>query len=158
MEEMNEQNMNRLRRAVKFLETARADLEPVYRREDFAVGQVEGAIICARGLIELALIDEGGQPAPKITLVRAEQTCFGCPSQWDAWDAEGSQYYLRFRHGHGTVHVRGRMTEFGMEWLDRGEEIASFSTDDPYDGIINLPEFAERAGITLGPMLAAWSQ
>ncbi len=85
-------------------------------------------------------------PVPKFT--RTEQTCFGCPSQWDARDAEGNQYYLRFRWGVGTVSLRGRMAGGEMEYLDRGEEIASFETSDGLDGVIGIEEFLDRARAT----------
>jgi len=71
-----------------------------------------------------------------ITITKAVQTCFACPSQWDAWDADGNYYYLRFRWGHGTV-------------TDGTKQVAAFAGDDPYGGFIDLDEFCERAGITL---------
>lgn len=40
----------------------------------------------------------------KVVLVKAVHTSFACPSQWDAWDADGQYYYLRYRHGHGTMN------------------------------------------------------
>lgn len=79
-------------------------------------------------------------PEEKITLVRAVQTCYGCPSQWDAWDADGTQYYLRFRWGHGSVHdgdTHGTTC------------FAEFDTDDMLDGVISLADFCEKAGIAL---------
>lgn len=36
-------------------------------------------------------------------IVKAHQTCYACPSQWDAWDEEGNYWYLRFRHGYGSA-------------------------------------------------------
>lgn len=46
-----------------------------------------------------------------LTLVRVVQTSSACPSQWDAWDADGNYYYLRYRHAHGTVERHS-----GPEW------------------------------------------
>lgn len=82
---------------------------------------------------------------------RTEQTCYGCPSQWDAWDADGNQYYLRFRWGVGTISLRARMVGGELEYLDRGEEIASFATGDSLAGVISLEEFLDRttAAITI---------
>jgi len=59
-----------------------------------------------------------------ITLVRLEQTCSTCPSQWDAWDADGTYYYIRYRWGCLTV-------ERGEVW---GELIYDGCTGDPLDG------------------------
>lgn len=74
------------------------------------------------------------------TIVRAVQTSWACPSQWDAWTADGQYLYLRFRHGRGTVDtVRGSINA----------NIAQFTTDDDLDGVIDLAEFCERAGLRL---------
>lgn len=80
------------------------------------------------------------RPRPTITITRAVQTCYACPSQWDAWDQDDRYLYLRFRHGHGTARRRD----------DDGRRlVAEFSTDDQYDGVISLEEFARRAGFQL---------
>lgn len=84
-----------------------------------------------------------------ITITRAVQTSGACPSQWDAWDAEGNYYYLRFRHGHGSVQAMKAPGEGDY----RSEPVASFTDDDPLNGSIELDEFAERAGIALSPTL-----
>ena len=68
---------------------------------------------------------------------RAVQTCFACPSQWDAWTVDGHYLYLRYRWGSGTVDD------------EDGTEIASFTTGDPYGGVMDLDEFAERAGLVV---------
>lgn len=73
---------------------------------------------------------------PRITLTRAVQTCYACPSQWDAWDADENYYYLRYRWGVGTVERDHRV-------------IAEFDTGDSLDGSIDLAEFARRAGLRL---------
>lgn len=92
-----------------------------------------------------------------ITIVRTVQTSIACPSQWDAWDADGNYYYLRYRHGCGAVR------QYRDEnWTDRtyeeavgdGRTVASFEHGDPLDGTISLPEFAELAGIMLAENLA----
>lgn len=74
---------------------------------------------------------------PEITLTRTVQTCWGCPSQWDAWDADGTYYYLRYSWGTGTVERNGN------------EVVARFSCAPGWDGIIELEEFARLAGIKL---------
>lgn len=150
---MDSPNMERMRSALSILSDARRNLDPAYRGENFPVGQVEADIMAASALINLVLDAEAGAPAEPLTLVRAEQTCFGCPSQWDAWDAEGNQYYLRFRHGFGSIDLRGRMVDGEMEWLDRGDSIATFTFGDQWEGYITLPEFADKAGIRLDEWL-----
>jgi len=89
-----------------------------------------------------------------ITLVRAVQTAIACPSQWDAWDEQDNYYYLRFRHGYGTV------TRYKTEnWVgsDEDEFIArvaefEYGADDNL-GDITLEDFAMQAGIELAPGL-----
>lgn len=84
-----------------------------------------------------------------VTLIKAIQTCMACPSQWDAWDAEGNYYYLRYRSAHGTI------TRYRDEgWLyseEQGETIAEFEYGHPLDGCMSLEEFAGHAGIELAP-------
>jgi hypothetical protein len=103
-----------------------------------------------------------------ITLVRAAQTSMACPAQWDAWDAEGRYYYLRFRHGCGSVESaptkelwRAECVELpeseerpygGYEWP--GTDFLhehDFETGPELDGSISLEEFCEKAGIALAP-------
>ena len=84
-----------------------------------------------------------------LTLVRVVQTSIACPSQWDAWDAEGNYYYLRYRYGHGQVKQYRT-----ADWVDAHEDeligvVASFYFGHPLDGILALEEFAGHAGITL---------
>ena len=78
---------------------------------------------------------------PQIILVRAVQTCGACPSQWDAWDLNGRAWYLRYRHGHGTIGP------------DPCEDTLTFSTGGPLDGVISLEEFCEKAGVAWRPEL-----
>jgi len=95
-----------------------------------------------------------------VTLVRAVQTCMACPSQWDAWDAEGYYYYLRYRSGHGTITRYGGPDGLGSEaaWNRfEGVLISEFTYGHPLDGFISLEEFAHLAGIALAPHLARTS-
>lgn len=78
---------------------------------------------------------------PICTIVKANQTCFACPSQWDAWTDTGLYLYLRFRYGFGTVSMRDTDGE--------PLRVSEFSTDGELDGVISLEEFCRRAGIRL---------
>lgn len=85
----------------------------------------------------------------RLRIVRAVQTCAGCPSQWDAWTEDGTYLYLRFRWGVGTAaHERG--STFG------DAPVARFETGDPWDGIISLADFCARAGLALAPDAEAY--
>ena len=76
-----------------------------------------------------------------IRIVKAVQTCWACPSQWDAWTDTGEQLYLRYRYGCGTV---SRVLGDGSRKL-----IVDFEFGDPMDGSIGLEEFCREAGLTL---------
>jgi len=105
-----------------------------------------------------------------IRLVRAIQTSWACPSQWDAWDEENNYYYLRFRHGWGEM-----MQFQSVNWLDASypegqdvnfvnvytsnpefiRKVVEFEHGDPLDGSIELDEFATLAGVELAPDIYA---
>ncbi|QBI53450.1 hypothetical protein [Streptomonospora litoralis] len=72
-------------------------------------------------------------------IVRAVQTCWACPAQWDAETLAGNRLYLRYRYGHGTVNLDD----------PSGPLVADFDTGRPYDGGIDLDEFCDRAGLVL---------
>lgn len=85
-----------------------------------------------------------------ITLVRVVQTCWACPSQWDAWDVDGQTYYLRYRSGVGTVEAVLTPTTT-PESLNDARLVARFQHDDRLAGYIELEEFCRLAGISLAP-------
>lgn len=84
------------------------------------------------------------------TIVKAVQTCWACPSQWDAWTDTDQYLYLRYRYGHGTATAYN-----GPDWetWGEGQPIADFYTGDPWGGSISLREFAEKAGLLLSDNL-----
>lgn len=100
-----------------------------------------------------------------ITLVRAVRTSIACPSQWDAWDADGNYYYLKYRSGCGSVTQYKTENWVDADWIEDPEPgkpgsayrcnaefirfVASFQYGHPLDGSIDLPEFAEHAGLAL---------
>lgn len=86
-----------------------------------------------------------------IALVRVVCTCDCVPAQWDAWDANGQYYYLRYRFGRGTVDTYD--TPDSTSWLAAPEgDVAAFcDADDPWRGDIELDEFLQRTGLQLAP-------
>lgn len=83
-------------------------------------------------------------------LVRAVQTCAACPAQWDAWDASGQYYYLRFRSGLGSVET----AESAKDYVDISTPntlITSFEHGDRWAGEMTLEEFLAHAGIRWEP-------
>lgn len=94
-------------------------------------------------------------PREPITLVRAEGGG-ACPSQWEAYDAEGNFYYLHYRHSYGYVDKSPSEELWRKVWDAQAkrykdtEVVASF-TWGPYEdcGHISLEEFCAHAGIRL---------
>jgi hypothetical protein len=85
-----------------------------------------------------------------IAIVRAERTCYACPSQWDAWDSLGRYWYFRYRHGHGEAR---QYTE-GPGWYEAAwspEAVATLGEHwgHPLDGITSLEEFCQKLGFEL---------
>jgi Domain of unknown function (DUF397) len=120
---------------------------------------------CSAGgqCVEVANIEA---PQDDVVLVKVIQTGMACPSQWDAWDADGRYYYLRFRHGCGTVESaptqelwRDECVEMPVSeewpyggWSWPGTDFLSrfdFETGEGLDGVISLEEFCERSGVKL---------
>lgn len=81
-------------------------------------------------------------------IVRAEQTCVACPSQWNAWTADGQYLYLRYRSGIGTADAYDNPDSDTWPQPPDGR-IARFDTEDRHDAEIDLDEFCERAGLEL---------
>lgn len=88
-------------------------------------------------------------------LVRIVETCAGAPSQWDAWDANGQYYYLRYRHSAGRVekHDSPDVQNWDVSNYPDGCTVASF--EDPReegDAVgnpsIGLDEFLDKAQLT----------
>jgi hypothetical protein len=75
-----------------------------------------------------------------LTIVRAERTSAGFPSQWDAWTDDGRRLYLRYRWGQGTVELGA-----GGD----GPLLRVFTYGDHLDGVIDLPTFCREAGVRL---------
>lgn len=82
------------------------------------------------------------------SIVRAIRTCIACPSQWDAWTADGQYLYLRYRSGVGTADAYDSPDSDRWTRIPDGNT-ARFDTGDRHDGEINLDEFCQRAGLEL---------
>ncbi len=75
-----------------------------------------------------------------VTIVRAVRTCWVCPSQWSAWDADGNYWYLRYRWGTGSAVTPSP---------GNPDTYLTFDTGDSLDGYIELDEFCRKAGLIL---------
>lgn len=71
----------------------------------------------------------------KVRIVSLVLTCGACPSQWDGRTDDGRKVYIRYRHGFGSVRLAapGDDSEYAAV---EGEEIAAWTSDDPWDGFI----------------------
>ena len=68
---------------------------------------------------------------PKLRITKIVQTCYACPSQWDAETEDGRSVYIRYRHGHGTIEVDNKL-------------FAVWHGADPMDGCISYDELREK--------------
>ena len=75
-----------------------------------------------------------GEP---IRLTSIIQTCTACPSQWDACDEDGNEYYIRYRHGFLYVELYGK-TIFTWEGHPNGMA----------DGFMTTEQMLEITGFT----------
>lgn len=91
------------------------------------------------------------EPTAPLTLARVVETCMACPSQWDAWTADGRYLYLRYRWGRGTVDEYDSPDDTTWPHVPDGL-VASFGEASYHGGgEISLEEFCERAGLVLAP-------
>jgi hypothetical protein len=81
-------------------------------------------------------------------IVRTVRTCVACPSQWNAWTADGQYLYLRYRSGIGTADT---YTSPDLDTWTRIPDgnVARFDTDDRHHSELDLDEFCDLAGLTL---------
>jgi hypothetical protein len=77
-------------------------------------------------------------PAPEIILVAADKTCNAYPCQWNATDASGGSWYLRYEGSRGSM---------GREPLD--VRLSFTGASDPE--VITIAEFCERVGVAWVP-------
>lgn len=85
-----------------------------------------------------------------LQFVKVVRTCSACPSQWDAWDAEGGYYYLRYRSGRGTIEQAP-----GPDWTTWTPSnlilLDSFREGDRLDGSMSLVDFLRETAYSLAP-------
>ncbi len=82
-------------------------------------------------------------------LAKVVQTCAACPSQWDAWTADGQYFYLRYRFGIGTVDAYDSPDSDTWPSFPDGQ-VARFG-ESSLDGVISLRDFLAAAGLELAP-------
>jgi hypothetical protein len=82
------------------------------------------------------------------TIARAVRTCTACPSQWDAWTADGQYLYLRYRSGIGTADAYDDPDSDTWTTPPDGN-VARFDTEDRDGWDIDLEDFCDLAGLHL---------
>jgi hypothetical protein len=104
--------------------------------------------------------------APAGPFVKVVQTCPSHPAQWDAWDAAGRYYYLRYRYGLATVeqHPSPDPNTWDPDPRPLGSAYGNPSClvsmweseqrrrgERDLDGYCSLEEFLQRVGLQLAP-------
>ena len=79
----------------------------------------------------------GRSTTRKMKIVKVTQTCYACPSQWDAWVDNGDRIYVRYRWGGLTI------TYFGQDSKLDGDLIFSSRVGDGLDGVLEYNELRE---------------
>lgn len=81
--------------------------------------------------------------APPIVKIR--QTCYACPSQWDARLEDGTDVYIRFRHGALSVDFNEK-------------EVFSMYTDHGGGGCMDTDDMLQYTGLRLSADCKAWGE
>lgn len=118
-----------------------APIDGWYRFGTAPAGLPEGTV---------TVMPEGAWEPWAVTIVKAVQTCWACPSQWDAWTDTGQYLYLRYRSGRGTVDRYPDNDSKQWTRVPDGE-FTAWRDEDRLAGEITLPEFCEKAGIAIAP-------
>jgi len=84
-------------------------------------------------------------------MTRLVRTCSACPAQWDAWDADGQQYYIRYRHGWFSLEAVS-----GPNWVHDHSEPRSI-VEQGY-GDVDGGVMAESELFELTANVLDWSQ
>lgn len=84
-----------------------------------------------------------------IKLNKVIQTSDFCPSEWDAWDDTSQYYYLRYRHGEGTMEAQPS-PDLNTWTLQTVDEMAGWFTTEEDEVDISLEDFlAHLPNVTL---------
>lgn len=83
--------------------------------------------------------------AIKVKKSSVTQTCFACPSQWDAETEDGRYVYVRYRWGTLRIEVAPNPESLSEEYQTVYREVLG----DEYDGVISWYEVEEAAGLEM---------
>jgi len=80
-----------------------------------------------------------------LKLISLNQTCFGCPSQWDAQTSDNRKVYIRYRWGYLSVRLGdiGDTSEFAGV---RGKEVIGEDFGNELDGILSFEKLKDICG------------
>lgn len=82
-----------------------------------------------------------GASPPGVRVVKAVQTCFWCPTAWQARGDGGERLYLHYRYHVGMVHLEPPDADNLL--------LARFRRLEGEAGLIGLDEFCLLAGLEL---------
>jgi hypothetical protein len=82
-----------------------------------------------------------GKQMNDATLVvrKLTQTCFACPSQWEAILDDGRMAYFRYRWGNLSIRVSDKPTEDVMDAAG-GKEVFNMNLGGEWDGVLEERE------------------
>ena len=73
-----------------------------------------------------------------------KQTCYACPSQWEAKTINDIPIYIRYRWGYLSIRKAEGKSDNILDAVD-GDEIYGKQIGDKYDGIISLQQVLQIA-------------
>ena len=74
-----------------------------------------------------------------MNLISLNQTCFGCPSQWEGRSEFGNEVYIRYRHGTLSLDIND-------------EEVVSMEIGNGMDGVMNTDDMLYHLKLSYGPL------
>lgn len=81
----------------------------------------------------------------KLTIKNIVQTCYACPSQWEAETLDGKAVYIRYRHG--VLSVRLGKTIY--QAINKGKLRFHELVGGDNDGYITLSKVAKLANLKI---------
>ena len=72
----------------------------------------------------------------KYKVIKLEQTCGACPSQWEGITDDSRSLYIRYRWGYLSVSI-GEPEDFSEYAGVRGSEIFGGAIGDEYGGVLS---------------------
>lgn len=82
----------------------------------------------------------------KIRLVKLEQTCYGCPSQWEGRTDNDEPIYIRYRYGYLSVDLGPKGGDINS--AVSGKEVFGKQIGEDLDGDLSEKNMLKQSNIS----------